>query len=65
VTMYMIPICFASVVRMMRPRADPLIGRRTGQGRVTIGSGTTLGATVVTGISPITSAHFAALTLGR
>ncbi|GAB3072596.1 hypothetical protein GCM10027186_29480 [Micromonospora schwarzwaldensis] len=42
--MYMIPICFASVVRSSRARADPLTGSRTGQGRVTTG----LGATVVT-----------------
>ncbi len=44
VTMYMIPICFASVVRSSRAMADPLTGSRTGQGRVTTG----LGATVVT-----------------
>ena len=44
VTMYMIPICFASVVRSIRANAEPLTCSRTGQGRVTIG----LGATVVT-----------------
>ena len=44
VTMYMMPICFASVVRSIRAKADPLTGRRTGHGRVTIG----FGATVVT-----------------
>ncbi|GAA1893040.1 hypothetical protein GCM10009687_72960 [Asanoa iriomotensis] len=42
--MYMIPICFASVVRSMRANAEPFTGCRTGQGRVTIG----FGATVVT-----------------
>ena len=40
--MYMIPICFASVVRSTRASAEPLIGCRTGQGRVTIGFGTTV-----------------------
>ncbi|GAA4682299.1 hypothetical protein GCM10023263_17350 [Phytohabitans rumicis] len=44
VTIYMIPICFASVVRRMRAIAEPLTGSRTGHGRVTIG----FGATVVT-----------------
>jgi hypothetical protein len=44
VTMYMIPICFASVVRMMRANAEPRVASRTGHGRVTIG----FGATVVT-----------------
>jgi len=44
VTMYMIPICFASVVRSNRAKADPLVCWRTGHGRVTIG----FGATVVT-----------------
>ena len=44
VTRYMIPICFASVVRSSRAIAEPLTGWRTGQGRVTIG----FGATVVT-----------------
>ncbi|GLY21767.1 hypothetical protein Misp04_14990 [Micromonospora sp. NBRC 101691] len=44
VTMYMIPICFASVVRSIRAMAEPFTGSRTGQGRVTTG----LGATVVT-----------------
>ena len=44
VTMYMIPICFASVVRSSRAMAEPLTGWRTGHGRVTIG----FGATVVT-----------------
>ena len=44
VTRYMSPICFASVVRSSRANAEPLIGWRTGQGRVTIG----FGATVVT-----------------
>jgi hypothetical protein len=39
--MYMIPICFASVVRSTRARAEPLTGCLTGQGRVTIGFGTT------------------------
>jgi hypothetical protein len=42
--MYMIPICFASVVRRIRAKADPLTVGRTGHGRVTIG----FGATVVT-----------------
>src|SRR5882757_9137333 len=36
---YMIPICFASVVRSRRPKADPLVDCRTGHGRVTIGFG--------------------------
>ena len=44
VTRYMMPICFASVVRSSRAKAEPLTGWRTGQGRVTIG----FGATVVT-----------------
>ncbi|GIJ51172.1 hypothetical protein Val02_80580 [Virgisporangium aliadipatigenens] len=44
VTRYISPIVFASVVRSNRPIAEPLVGRRTGQGRVTIG----FGATVVT-----------------
>jgi hypothetical protein len=35
----MIPICFASVVRNSRPKAEPLVACRTGQGRVTIGFG--------------------------
>jgi hypothetical protein len=40
--MYMIPICFASVVRRIRARAEPLTWRRTGPGRVTTGLGTTV-----------------------
>jgi hypothetical protein len=42
VTMYMIPICFASVVRRMRARAEPLTCGRTGHGRLTTGLGTTV-----------------------
>ena len=49
VIMYMIPICFASVVRRSRANAEPLTGGRTGHGRVTIG----LGATVVTEASGV------------
>jgi hypothetical protein len=37
--MYMIPICFASVVRSRRASAEPLVGCLTGHGRVTIGFG--------------------------
>jgi hypothetical protein len=42
VTIYMIPICFASVVRRRRASAEPLVGCRTGHGRVTIGFGATV-----------------------
>ena len=41
VVMYMIPICFASVVRSSRASAEPRTWRRTGHGRVTIGRGVT------------------------
>jgi hypothetical protein len=40
--MYMIPICFASVVRSTRASAEPLTWRLTGQGRAIIGFGTTV-----------------------
>ncbi|BCJ28967.1 hypothetical protein Asera_30750 [Actinocatenispora sera] len=53
--MYMIPICFASVVRMVRDNHEPRGASCTGHGRVTIGFGALgcfgtggLGATVVT-----------------
>ena len=36
---YRIPICFASVVRSNRARAEPRVTGRTGQGRVTMGLG--------------------------
>src|SRR5258705_5623335 len=39
VTRYMIPICFASVVRSRRAEAEPFVVCRTGYGRVTIGVG--------------------------
>src|SRR5690348_4077986 len=48
VTRYIRPICLASVVRSRRENAEPLTGRLTGQGRVTIG----FGATVVTLLPP-------------
>ena len=50
VIMYMIPICFASVVRSIRAIAEPLTWRRTGQGRVTIGFGATV-VTMASGVS--------------
>ncbi|BCJ36880.1 hypothetical protein Athai_43830 [Actinocatenispora thailandica] len=53
--MYMIPICFASVVRIVRASHEPRGVSCTGHGRVTIGFGALgcfgtggLGATVVT-----------------
>ncbi|GAB3998279.1 hypothetical protein GCM10029992_23660 [Glycomyces albus] len=48
VTKYSRPICLASVVRRVRASQEPFGSRRTGQGRATIGVGSTLGSTVVT-----------------
>src|SRR4051812_18292340 len=42
VTMYMIPICFASVVRRTCASADPRTCRRTGHGRACTGRGVTV-----------------------
>jgi len=39
VAMYMMPICFASVVRSSRTSREPLTGDRIGDGRLTVGSG--------------------------
>jgi len=55
-TMYMIPICFASVVRSSRENAEPLTCWRTGQGRVTIGFGSTV---VTSGLRMSRSSHWA------